>query len=298
MAQREGNSLISDQSLGYKSGKGPMAQLEKTSGMYGALPSYAAWNSNMPATKQPLQTSVLKTPIAFDYMPGGGKPWHEGLKALIEVHSREITGIDSSLSVEYIDTQFGNNASDQFSEVGKVNQATSAPSHVIPDKLGKPAAKIINGWILNLLGDPQLGYARIFTYGDNANRIPDLLPDMVSMTVLYYEPDPTMRYVQNAWLIGNMRPRAGSVEQGSRVAAAPRELIEHTIEFTAWQQVGEHVNQLAQDKLDEINSHRQNFNPAYRPAMTDGALPGDHANGFIEEIKKASETFRSPNTSS
>src|SRR5690606_36297030 len=95
--------------------------------------------------------------------------------------------------------------------------------------------------------------------------LPDWLPDMQSMTVLFFEPDPTHTRVVNAWLTTNMQPKSDGPNEGRKDLTAPGDLLTLSIEFTGVTQSNYGVRLFAQRLLDEMNMTGMNPNtiPAF-----------------------------------
>lgn len=294
MPKRSGTMFI-EQGHGYNNKSSvPMVNITDNYGNHGVLADLKAFASNAVYVKRNIIAVVLETPKGFDYCDSPSI-WHQGLKALLETQSKSITGLNSSLTAEYAENQVGNNTGDMQTEIINMTRAQSTPTHVIVEKGGKPAARIIEGWMLNLLMDPDTNFPRVVTFGDNREKLNDLLPDMVGATVLYFEPDALYKNVVEAWLCTDMKPRTGPVNEGSREAGAAGQVLEHSFDFTALQQVGPHVIALAQRELDKMNL--SNMHPGNRPAIVEersAEMADSNGAGVTEGVNAAASTFIEP----
>lgn len=234
---------------------------------------------------------VMNTPLGFDLLPNP-ELVHGALKAIMEVHSKSITGITSSIELEYAESQINGDGS-MIREISNATRAQSSPVHVVQERRGKPVAKVIDDcWILNLLMDPATKRPRVLSLSDS---VVDLLPDMTSMTCLYFEPDHTFRYVTDAWLITDMKPDNGTVIEASSDISAGSEALEHSLTFLGFQMVGTHVKALAQRELDRINDAGLP-NPDLAPTiMTErSARMKTASTGYVEDAVAAAETYVAP----
>lgn len=270
----------------------PVLSLSKQGGVGGYIADTNNYIQNALHLQRKIICVVMNTPLGFDLLPNP-ELFHKALKAIMEVHSKSITGIVSSLELEYAESQISGDGS-MIREVSNATRAQSTPTHVVQEREGKPVAKVIDeGWILNLLMDPITKRPRILSL---SNDVTDLLPDKTSMTCLYFNTDRTFRYVSDAWLITDMRPVNGTVVEGTTDIAAGSEALEHSLEFNGFQVVGAHINKLAQRELDRLNEAGL-ANPDNMPAIMDERSPAmASANdvGYVEEALAAAESYVAP----
>ena len=243
--------------------------------------------SNANYVKRNVIAILLESPTGFNDLPNS-ELLHGTLKALVERHAKQITGLTSTLTVEYVAQPVGG-AGEEQEDVSNVTRARSNPAFVWPEKEGMPVQKFIDYWILNLLGDPETKVPRVVQYMDG--EVGDLLPDYRGMTVLFFEPDSTHTKVEKAWLTTAMMPRVGGTVEGSRDLSAPGEGLEHSIEFTGVTQVGEGVKQTAQKFLDEMGLTSVNTN--LRPAIVEGVSADVEAaeQGNAQMIDEAAKEY-------
>ena len=264
-------------------------------GEAGFLHNIAGYVSNAQYVKPNVIAIVMATPRGFDYLPNS-EDWHRALKSVIETHSRTIGGIDSSVTVEYSEQQV-DGAGGMQAEMINVTRANSAPSHTFMEKNGKIITKLFDGWIYNLIGDPLNNVPRVLTYSENGdgNEIPDMLPDMQSMTTLYIEPDVTNRFALDAWLVTDMKPRAGAPRQGSKEITGAKQNLEISIEFTGLQQVGATIVQLATRILNDLSlgSVNADFMPAFISERSADVNADASRTGYAEDVANAASSWTS-----
>jgi hypothetical protein len=235
---------------------------------------------------------LVEAPRGFRYLDNPNE-WVGALKAIIEKHSQRIEGLRSTITVENVENAVGGDGNMQ-EDVSNVTRERSVPVHVIIEKYGMPVNKFLEGWITGLLMDPVTKIPNVSTLG-RANGPTDLLPDFTSATVLYFEPDPTFRTVQKAWLCTNMRPKTGGIVEGTRDLTQGGESLTYNIEFTALTQVGVGVNNFAQRVLDSMNltGTNPNLREAFQPNL-DADVAASNV-GYKEQVNEASREFVRPN---
>lgn len=269
----------------------PVMSLTKGGGISGYVPDSHHYIQNALYLKRKMICVVLNTPLGFDLLPNP-ELIHNSLKAIMEIHSKSITGISSSLELEYAESQISGDGS-MIREISNVTRAQSTPTHTVQERDGKPVAKVIDEcWILNLLMDPISKRPRVLSL---SNDVVDLLPDKTSMTCLYFDTDRTFRNVSEAWLITDMRPVNGTVVEGTTDISAGSETLEHSLEFNGWQMVGRHIHALAQRELDRLNDAGLP-NPDLAPAiMTERSARMKSADlGYVEDAAKAADAYQEP----
>lgn len=265
---------------------GAMSDL-RYSGQFGYMTDPKSLVANANYVKRDVVAILLESPTGFNHLPNS-ELLHGTLKALVERHAKQITGLTSTLAVEYVSQPVGG-AGEEQEDVSNVTRARSQVSFVWPEKEGMPVQKFVDFWILNLLADPETKAARV-TSQPNVE-IDDLLPDVRGMACLFFEPDATHRKVNKAWLVTAMMPRQGGTVEGSRDLNAAKEGLEHTIEFTGVTTVGEGVKQIAQKFLDEMGMTGINTN--LRPAIVDAVAQDvkDSEQGFADQVAEAAKDY-------
>ncbi len=247
----------------YSAGKAPMTDIQ-----YGAqngyAPNLAEWVSQTHYVRRNLVCLLIEAPAGFTKLK---EPdfWTAALKAMVEVHARSIDGFAAGLEVDTgAETAVGGGG-EMFQDFTNITRARSNPSFVFVDMYGRPIQNFLHDWIINLIGDPDSKIPAISTMDGVTNE--DLLADVYSATMLFFEPDPTHTKIAKAWLTTNMYPKSTGEITGKRDLTAGGELSELTVEFTGVSQTGLGVMAFAQSLLTAINI--KNANPFARNAFID-----------------------------
>lgn len=283
MARLSNKTLVkkpTDQAALHGGTSGAVADL-RYNGQNGFMTDPKSLVSNANYVRRNVIAVLLESPTGFNDLPNP-EMLHGTLKALIERHAKSITGLTSTLAVEYVAQPVGG-AGEEQEDVSNVTRARSNPAFIWPEKDGMPVQKFVDYWILNLLGDPETKVPRVVAH--KGGDVVDLLPDYRGMSVLFFEPDSTHTKVEKAWLTTGMMPRVGGTVEGSRDLTAAGEGLEHSIEFTGVTQVGEGVKQVAQKFLDEmgLTSVNTNLRPAIIEAVSADVDKGEEGNSDMIE---------------
>lgn len=276
----------------------PMVDLGR-GGQHGHMVDYEAWCSSTPYVRQNLIPRVITAPRGFAKLPNPPM-WYAGLKAIIELHTKTISGLNSTLEVESIQQAMGG-AGEQIDAPVNVTRSKSEPSHSLDEKYGRPVTEFLDSWIMNLIMDPETKYPNVLK--QDKVIVPDLLNDFFSCSVLYIEPDPTMTKCMHAWYVTNMYPQAGATREGNFDLTGSKEDLSIDITFTGITQVGVAVNNFGQTVLNSINKNAVNANPNLRPVLHHGKQPTElaeregmltstlaAATGFEELLAQASKS--------
>lgn len=270
----------------------PAIDLSK-GGQLGPMPDYSLFQSNSAHTRKACVPVLYEPPRGFTYLPDS-KVWIAGLKALMETRCLTIEGLNHTLNVEYVETPFGA-AGEMMSDPSKVTRARSQVSITVNEFYGKPVSRLMSMWILYLIGDPNLNRPAITTL-NLSNGPSDQLPDLTGMTMLFYEPDPMNKTVQEAWLITNMMPTTSGDIIGGRDITAPQELVTYNIEFTGISMPGFGPKQLAQQHLE--SQAMVGANPMLQPAFVEdiaSEVANSGGTGFNEVLENAASSALNPN---
>lgn len=264
----------------------PMVDLsQKESGQQGFRPDLRGYASNSAHVKRNLIAVLVEAPTGFQDLPGSDR-WVATLKSLIELHSKTIEGLTSTLTAEFVENPVGG-AGEMQEDISNVTRARSTPTHVWTEKYGKPINAFLEGWITSLIMDPATKVPNVVTQA--GVDVEDLLPDYTGCTVLYFEPDPTMTKITRAWLCTNMMPKTAGEVTGSRDLTTGGESLDYNVEFTALTQEGFGVNKMAQEYLDNLN--RTGVNPNYQPSFVEQISPVvDTDSGYADQMEDAGNT--------
>lgn len=242
-------------------------------GQNGYQPQLDGYINNTAYVRKNINAVLVEAPTGFEFLPEP-ELWRAALKNMVELFPNTIEGLTSTLTVESVEEAVGG-AGEIQETPSNVTRERSNPSFGLTEKYGRPFNKLLNGWITNLIMDPNTKVPNIMANNDNVPR--DILPDFYSMTVLFFEADPTGTRVVKAWLTTNMYPRTDGETIGSRDLTAGGETSNYSIEFGGITQVGAGVDKFAQRYLDEML--REGVNPNRKPA--------DYASDVSEDVKAA-----------
>lgn len=220
-------------------------------GQQGAMTDPLHWFHNDNYVKQRVIPFVLRTPTAWRWCPNGANLAKQ-FKALVELHSISITGIDISHTSNFVETELNN--TEMLDVLTKVTRSRSTPTHQYIEKAGKPITKLHTNWQIDLGQDPETGKPGINRYPAyiDAGR-PALTPEMKTAAILYVEPSANMAGVVDAVLCYNMAPKL-TPNQLQSVKQADLEIVRLDIEYTATSQIGDGIMELARFHLNSINT--------------------------------------------
>lgn len=268
----------------------PVIDVASGGGQFGLITDFPSYASAMPYVRRNMLCRVLELPRGIEFLPEPDK-WRAAIKAFMELHAKTIDGINTKLTLETVDTQFGGDGQ-VIAAPSNVTRGVPEPSVTAVERDGRPFFKLIEGWIVNLIMDPITKVPRAAMLPQNRNRFLDVLPDTIGMTCLFFEPNPTFNRIEKAWLCTNMYPKETPDEEGKFDKNGAGEMQEFTIPFTALTQVGYGVKLLAQALLDDINT--TGANPNTRPAFLQKVDAFVSGTGFKEQLDNAAATAVSP----
>jgi hypothetical protein len=272
-----------------KQANAPMVNLT-IGGQNGYQSDLRYFHANTDYIRRNVIAKLVEAPSGFLHMDAG-QEYINALKAIVELHAQSWEGLNKTLTVASQSTAVSG-AGEMQETPSNVTRERSVPSLTIPEKYGMPVSALMRDWITGLIMDPDSKVPGITTLG--ATSVTDLLPDVYSMTVLFFEPDPTFTKVQRAWLIGNMYPTTGGEDTGRRDKTQDGEQLILSIPFTGVQQVGYAINQFAQKILDSMT--KTGTNPNQAPAFIDTVDANVVASlfGYTEKVNEASRSFIRP----
>lgn len=241
-------------------------------GRYVNNAAYISRNVICRVVEYPRWVSYMSDPAVF----------RKAIKTFFEVQTK-IDGLQKGLNVEFNEQEIGAAGHRQF-DITKTTITQSDLTHTMQDKYGLPYQNLMSIWIRYGMMDPE---AQIPLITMLSSTVTDMLPDMYSATVLYFEPDPRFQTVQKAWLMTNMAPRNNGQDEGRRDLTAPGQPLELAIPFTGLQDTSLGVMEFAQAELDKMN--REGLNPMTRKAFR-ASIDADvtaTAGGYMERAKEA-----------
>jgi hypothetical protein len=235
-------------------------------GQMGIAPQLNQLISNQPYISRPLIALLIEAPLGFNDLPNS-EYWIETLRSLVELRALKITGLSSTMEVVVEDTAPVGGAGEQHQDFTNVTRERSNPQFTWQEAYGLPIKSFLEGWVTNLMMDPNSKIANVSTLLEVGARPNAVLADYYAMTVAFIEPDPTHTKVVKSWLCTNMFPsgRLATVE-GQRDLTQAGQALQYDITFSAITQVGIGVDYYCQQLLDNINI--LGANPMARKAFT------------------------------
>ncbi len=293
---RLANAILQNTSAFAQGHNNPMVDLQN-GGQMGFTPNYSQWVSNQQYIRKNLICLLIEAPIGFQYLPNPDV-WVGTLRALVELHAIRITGLNARLTVEVAETPVGGGGNMQ-QDPTNVTRERSVPQFSWNEKYGMPVNMFHQGWITNLIMDPDTKFANVATLptGDtNSSNGPptDMLADMYTATMIFIEPDPTHTRVVKSWLVTNMFPMSTGDIAGSRDLAAANENLSIEITYAGIAQYGLGVDAFAQQLLSSISI--AGANPYTENAFVQAieAVVSATATGYQNEVQQIAAAQVSP----
>lgn len=218
-------------------------------GQHGYAPELTEWVNNQAYVRRNLICLLIEAPSGFQEMDDPDY-WVGTLRSLVELHAESITGLNSTLTAEFAETPVGGGGQVQ-QDVTNVTEARSQPVFRWKEKYGMPVNRFLSAWMRYLMLDPNSKVASINTIA--GVRVPDMLADRTTATMLFIEPDPTHSQVVKAWLGANMQPHTSGDNIGSKDKTQAGETASYDIEFTGIVVSNLGVHKFAQQIMDTIS---------------------------------------------
>lgn len=250
----------------------PMLDLGAGGGMFGWDVPYGEWVSNQAYIKKDIIALVVEAPKGFQYLPNP-EMWVGTFRSLIELHSESIDGLARGLEVDVSERAVGG-AGEMQEDVTNVTRVRTQVTYKWTEKYGMPVFNFHEGWITQLLMDPNTKMPLITTA--SGSKPSDALADMYSATIMYIEPDPMHQKVMKAWLVTNQFPKATGENIGRKDKTSASEVTTYDIPYAGIAQIGAGVDSLAQAMLNTMSL--TGANPYMRAAFVD-QIAADVARG-------------------
>lgn len=202
---------------------------------------------------------LLQYPGFFDLLRNPEK-WHKALKSLVELHSKKIEGLNAGITLEFDEKAIGG-AGEMYEQAINATRERTQVKMTFDEKAGKPINRFLNTWIRYGIMDPDTKTALVGTLDTYKTDL--YTPDYYTMTCLFYEPDETTRWVQEAWLVTNMMPKSDGEVTGAKDHNDAQGSIEMEIEFTGIAMSNNAVHTLADNILS--NTSTVKVDPKYYP---------------------------------
>ena len=233
-------------------------------GVYGWAPNPNAWVNKTGYVRRHITPIVLRGPSGFRFL-NNPDYWYAAMRAIFETMPLSIEGLNSTLTVAAADTPYGG-AGEMFQDPTNVTRERTSPQFQIPDLYGAPVNGFLEGWITQLIMDPETKTAMVNTLG---REIPaDMMADIYSMDMLFFEADPQQAQVVRAWIVYNMFPMSGGEVIGRRDITTDMDQVRYNIPMAGFAQTGNGVKVFAQQVLNSMRV--TGANPLHRKTYLEG----------------------------
>jgi len=220
-------------------------------GQNGVMLSPHQWVSAANYVRQKLRAVLISAPEGIRFLPDAAHQY-AALKSLIELMPQSIDGLTSNVDWTYDGHQVGH-AGEKMEAATHATRNVSAPSFTWAEKYGLAIARFWTEYGRMLIMDPDLTHPGIIAQPAYiAAGSPAWLPNMYTMTVLFFEPDVTFTNPTSAWLCTNMQPRTGGEITGKMEVNSANDVVTQTIEFTALTLQSSPVIELASQYLRSL----------------------------------------------
>jgi hypothetical protein len=218
----------------------------------GSLIDVGKYVQNAHYVRKNVMVRVVEYPKWISYMPNP-QPYREAIKSWFETQTK-VDGLNKALTAEFVRTPIGPSGHQQ-ADFAKTVEAQSVITHTAVEKYGRYFRTLFEHWLRFGMGDHLSGVPLVSIFNPE---VTDALPDLYSCSVIYFEPDPLHRYVQDAFLVTNMAPESAGPDDYRKDPESSGESVELPIQFTGLQQTSYGVKLWAQELLDQTN--RGGFN--------------------------------------
>lgn len=235
-------------------------------GQFGWATAPENWAVNTHSVSRQMELQVLQTPGAFRAVPGGERLIASWV-ALFETHCRTIDGLEIGYDYEYEETNFGGSGQ-MYHDLTNIKRKQVNVKSTYRDYYGRPIFHFLNTYMQLVGMNAETKYPDLVTLLEEANRPTDYLNDQRAGIVLFWEPTPDHRRVENAVMVVNMMPKStGSISMRRNMDEAGQ-LTDIDVEWTGTAIFGSGIQGLAQTIMN--NRSTMNSSPSLRPSHLRG----------------------------
>lgn len=203
---------------------------------------------NSPYVQRNVIPILLQAPRFFQFMDNS-QMWVRSLKAIVERHTRNVTGLNRSKNVDYAEAPVGGSG-ERIQVPINVTREVSSPVHTMNELQGRAVARFFDDWISWGIQDENTGHPLVISNGNVRNV--DYDATFSGMTVLYFEPDATFTEVVAAWLCTNMMP-TNIPWEGQMDASQGGQYNDISMTFTAMTDISVGTMNLARNIMQSMN---------------------------------------------
>ena len=220
-----------------------------------------------PLVFNPVIPVVLTVPTMWNKTPQK----QEILRALMETHARNITGIDFSYALETSQVQIGHDGQ-QMDAPTKTTRSQVNPSATFTEYTGNIIYKFFQDWMFDIQ-HPDTNASALPAMGYDNDTMAQWTMSAYSMSMLFIQPDPTglPERIIDAFIICNMFPKDMG-EIGFQRQLGTSETKERSINFTGIVQHNNNTKELGIRVMKMLGLHRINYNNAL-PGLTGSIDP-------------------------
>jgi hypothetical protein len=232
-----------------------------------------------PLVFNPVIPVVLTVPTMWNKFPQK----QEILRALMETHARNITGIDFSYSLETSQVQIGHDGQ-QMDAPTKTTRSQVNPSATFTEYTGNIIYKFFQDWMFDIQ-HPDTNASALPAMGVMDEKMPGWTMSAYSMSMLFIQPDPTglPDRIIDAFVICNMFPKDMG-EIGFQRQLGTSETKERSINFSGIVQHNNNTKELGIRVMKMLGLHRINYNNAL-PGLTGSVNPNTAIQKDLKDLE-------------
>lgn len=222
-----------------------------------------------PLTFNPTVIVVLQTPTMYNANSDNSKVG-KTVKALMETHAKQVTGIDFGYTLEVADQPFGHDGQN-IQVPTQTKRSAVNPSFVFHELKGNLVWNLFNRWVKDIQDpDTNASMARLNT----PNGL-DYVSSAYSMTCMAIQFDPTQHanHIIDAAIYTNMFPTDPGGQIGFERTIGQTKVMERTVTFSAIVLHNDFTRTLGKAIATEMNINKY----AYDNVLV---TPNDLANGL------------------
>ena len=210
-----------------------------------------------PLVFNPAVLVVTQTPGMWDNQPYAQKM----LKSLVEVHAKEVTGLDVSYTLNTATTPVGWDGQEMKVPTNTTRSAVD-PSFTWTEVTGNLVWNFIRKWIFDIQ-HPDTNASLMSATLDSNETMPPFLMSSFSMSMMAIQFDPTMlpENIIDGFYYTCMFP-TGTGEFGLQRSWGQTQTKDRSIQFTGLVQHNDNTKWLAQEMASILQFHKVNYNKA------------------------------------